>query len=278
MKTMLSGLLLASMGIMAGQASFVGTGRVAGEPEYVELVINVHSECYPTPAGATAANDKAATAIVHYLNTFVDSGSELDDVLVNGGYTSLHSSYSTNSREPVCRRGFQKNTRIVFKQAWSKDFSRIFNKVQDYVYSSHSRGGSGSGEVEVDPVGDSDNWDEVVMPSAFNSQMPETYADMHAPAPRLTHATRAQLENDALAAAHANALEKFSAAMDQKCPVTAVRTVGVEEQTGYSAPRSVAYESSDSMRGGGSATVSFDDLWVTENVKVTFEFEGGHCQ
>lgn len=276
MKKIIGGYLVVSMGLIAGQASFVGTGRVAGDPEYVDLVINVHSECYPTPSQATKANDEATSAIVHYLNRFVGGDSELDDVLVNGGYTSLQTSYSTNTREPVCRRGFQKNTRVVFKQAWNSGFSKTFNKVQDYVYNTHSRGGKGS--VDLDPVGDSDSWDEVIVPQALNTQLPETYADMHAPTPRLTHGTRAKLENEALAAAHENALEKFSAAMDQKCPVTAVRTVGVEEQTGYHAARSVAYESSDSFRGGGSsAPVSFDDLWVSENVKVTFDFEGGHC-
>jgi len=259
MKAFKSSILLAllvSPSLIAGQVTFSGTGRVASEPDYIELSITVASECYKTPSAARVQTDLRVSKIVEMLKSKINvAAGSRDAVLTSGGYSSPFSKtvYDTNSaRHTVCEGTYQKNTLVTLKTTNVANFAADFDDIQEKVLN----------EFQSAPSDSNDK--------------PVTYVSIGTPQPQLFHETTAKAEKTALALALQDATAKFEATFGA-CAITSYRLASYTDGTEQAHAKSYAPEAAH-FAGRASATpVDFDDLWTRQTLQVKFEFEGGHC-
>lgn len=228
----------------------IGEGRLAAAPEYIELTVRLQSECYDSPAAASAATDRATAQVRRILIGATDSKHEGDGVFSHGGVTRPFSRYEHNRR--TCRGTFQKSADVVMKSSRVAEFPREFSRIQQAIL---------VGTLRKPPAG--------------STEVGITFATIATPIPRLTHEKREQLERDALADAMANARDKYSAAAKLACAKSSFRVVRFVERS-PSEGRPIAYDRSAPSAGTGPA-VEFDAIWINKILVVDFELASKSC-
>lgn len=254
--------LIASANVLAGQATFSGTGRVESRPDYVQLMVTVKSECHPTPSEARGAADSEAARIFDFLKSNINENNDFDGVFSNGGYTQPFSKYvrKGNQSHQVCVDTFQKTTTITMKTSKIEEFSELFDGIQEFVF---------------------DNF----TPQAKSNQSdsPLTYVTLGQPQPRLKQQIRSEREKEAIRLAVKDAKEKFEMTHDL-CQITRTQIVRISEP-GLPRPQPIAhYGKRMAMaadmafaESSSPAPVEFDVHTVSKTLIVDFEFEGGWC-
>lgn len=228
---------------------FVGEGRLSHPPEFVELTVTVHAECYPTPIEAVKAADGAVSRVMTLLKAKLDPDNPKDGILASGGYTEPYYRRLRNGGV-VCEGTFQKTAQVVMKTSKVATFPKDFADIQNIVLTTMSN--------SADP----------------SSRQGVTYAKLGTPTPQLYYETRERLEQEALADALENARQKFEATADVACGSTSHRIVKFTEP-GPSSGRPIAYGAAPSFGGGGDgAAVGFDAIWVNKLLNVYFAIEG----
>lgn len=243
-------MLLPTLGWTA-QAYIMGQGRVLSTPDYVELGIQVQSQCYSTPKEAREANDDAARKIVDFLNEKINGEGYYNKVISEGGFTQA---YSTYHREKVlCQNTFQKNTQIRIRTQKMDQFESLFDSIQKEVYK----------HFETQPRG--------LVESSV------TFVTLSSPNPQISSEHQQKLERDAMGLALNDAKAKLKVMFAEQ-PITNLKISEVSE-IAPEAPRPMPYmKSSPQMMAmdsaeGGSAPVQFDDQWIHKTVYFRFTFD-----
>ena len=232
---------------------FIGEGRLSHAPQYLELSVTVHSECYPTPLEASLATDEAATNVMNLLRGAIDRDNPKDGVFSSGGYTQPFSRY-VRQDVTVCKGTYQKTSTIVMKSSRVAEFPTEYAEIQRVVFSGSLR-----------QVGDD------------RSEKPVTFASLGEPVPQLYYETRERLEQQALANALANAQLKFSATSKVACEDTSHRILKFVEQS-VGGGRPIAYGRSQPSDEGDGSAVELDAIWINKLLEVYFIIEPGACK
>ncbi len=224
-------------------SKLVGEGRLSHEPQYLELTIKVHSECYRTPLAASEATDAAARRMMQLLRGKIDADNPKDGVFSSGGYTAGFQRYSDGIT--LCESTFQKTSTIVMKTSRVAGFSRDYQQIQQLVHAGSLR-----------------------KLNTTRSDTPTTFATLSEPQPRLYHETRELLEQRALADALGNARDKFEATAAVACGDTKHRILKFVEAS-PDAARPIAYGRAEPSRGRGGA-IELDAIWINKLLDVYF--------
>jgi uncharacterized protein YggE len=220
----------------------VGEGRLSHAPEFIELAVEVHSECYPTPLGASRATDQATARVIDRLRRAIDQTNPQDGVFSRGGYSGEFKRYVGGVT--TCTGTFQKSTTVVVKTSRMAAFGEDYAQIQEVILSDTLRRPGG-------PRGDE----------------PLTYVSFGEPKPQLYHQTRERLEQDALAKAFANARTKFETTAKVACGDSDHRVLKFVEQSADAA-RAIAYGAAERVQGDGP--VQLDAIWINKLLDVYF--------
>lgn len=253
-------VLLGSLGLLGfcgatfgAQAVMTGQGRVLASPDYVEVVIQVESKCYNTPAEARTANDDAARKIVDFLNSKVKKDNHYSKVISLGGYTNPYQMYHQD--KILCPNTFQKTNNITFRTQEIVNFEPLFDEIQSQVYKLFTTQPRGMIESSV------------------------TYVTLSSPMPNLSDEKRAQLEQQAMTMALGDAKGKLMALFGldniQNLKIIQVSELPPEKpmplyDAGGHAPMAMM---SARAEKSAPAPVQFDTEWITKMVYFTFSFD-----
>ena len=135
------GVSFINTNIFAAEALIVGKSEVKAEPDQVQLVIHIASECYPSPKAATEAADKATKEIFDFVKHTIKKSAETE-ITSHGGYTQPFSKYINEGRgsKQVCVNTFQKRTSITILSDDIEHFQEQFNAIQVFAYKKFSKG------------------------------------------------------------------------------------------------------------------------------------------
>lgn len=251
-KTLYLCLALAPNVSFATQAMLSGQGQVLTEPDYVELNITVHAQCYDTPKAASQASDLAAKKVVDFLNAKNKGDGFYNKVVTQGGYTQPFRSY--HRKQEYCKDTFQKQQTITFRTQQLTGFEKMYNEIQAKV----------NEQFNKTPI------------SAVESEI--THVTMSNPIPKISHLKRTELEQKAYGMALENVKAKLEALFKSET-LQGVKIVQVSEQpinepipvprAQYSKQMSV---NQNMMQESAQAPVQFDQQWLSRTLYFTFEF------
>ena len=231
--------------------TFIGEGRLSHAPEYIELTVTVHAECYATPMAANKAADTAAAQVMTLLGGALDPQNPKDGVFSQGGYSRPFSRYDDG--RTTCRGTFAKTSTIVMKTSRIADFAARYPQIQEEVLQK-----------------------SLSQPADGSSSRPVTYATLDNPQPQLYYETREKLEQQALADALLNARQKFEATATMACGPRGYGILRMVEKQ-VDGGRPIAYGRSQPASGAG-ATLELDAIWINKLLEVAFTAEPGTCK
>lgn len=234
--------------ILPGEAAldttkFVGEGRLSHAADFVELDIQITSQCYRTPLEAVEATDAAVAKVMQLLEAKTDPNNDKDGVFSRGGYTQPFSRYDSRTDRHSCVGTFQKTSTVVLKTSKLDSFAQDFAEIQNIVFTTMSG------------------------PSDPSLEQGVTFATTGTPEPQLYYETREQLEQQALADALVNARQKFESTAAAACTNADYRVLKfVENSPGGGRP--IPYGGV----GGGDleGAVGFDAIWINKVLDVFF--------
>lgn len=226
---------------------FVGEGRLSHAAEFVELDIQVTSECYATPLEAAKATDAAVARIMTLLEAKIDASNDKDGVFSHGGYTAPFSRYDSSTGRHTCVGTFQKTSSVVLKTSKLDSFAQDFSEIQGIVFETMREPQEGEPERGV------------------------TFASTGTPQPQLYYETRERLEREALADALVNARDKFEATAAAACKDPKFRVHRFVELSADGG-RPIAYGGAP-HRGAEGGAVGFDAIWINKVLDVFFVIE-----
>lgn len=247
------GLMTFSTMAIGAEAVMTGQGRVLASPDYVEVAIQVESKCYNKPSDARVANDDAARKIVDFLNTKVKKDNHYNKVISLGGYTNPYQMYYQD--KILCPNTFQKTNTITFRTQEINNFEALFDEIQTEVYKLFTTEPRGMIESSV------------------------TYVTLSSPMPNISDERRAELEQQAMTMALADAKGKlialFGADKIQNLKIIGVSELPPERPMPMYNARDNAPMAMMSARAekAGPAPVQFDTEWITKMVYFTFGFD-----
>ena len=296
----LAAMLATSIGF-AGTATFTGTGRASAEADYVEVKVEVTSDCYSEPREAALMTDALAGRVADFARERMDMSQKFNEVYATPDFTRFQENYVNPKQEQTtCAQGYKKQSTVVVKSANGPKFEELFNDLQTFVFAElKNQDNVLNLEVDVDSDagtawddgddgwGDDEDSDDdrdggllrpvKPTPVAPVKNFAKTTVDLGSPTPRLSHKTSEKLERQALRAAQKDTEQKFAASMPKDCRASHVMLDEVEEMdNSYAHKRSYARMESSAPDSG--AQVSFDKTWVTKRLRVKYLFEGGHCE
>ena len=256
MKKIIAGLAFATLSLSAqsGEITLTGTGCYEKHAEFIEVGIEVQSECFKKPREAMADNDAKVSEIQKFLKPLLLNNHH-DKVSTQGGTTqpfSREKILGGHERATECEGTFQKTTHITFRTSDvdEKSFSEKFLQLQEMVLSTFSSQGEG--------------------------ETPRTFASISQPRPGVSKESRKQMALEALKLAQRNAREQFDAlAMECKIqgPVSVTHKNNEHHNDYYGA--SSAPKSMSLMPAGERSFVAldFEPLKVTKTLPVTFHYQ-----
>lgn len=174
----------------SAEALIIGEGQVESAPDYVELSIQVQSQCYPTAEDARKINDTAAKKIVDFLNSKIKKKDSYNFVASSGGYTLPFQYYYQNKY--LCQNTFQKQNTITLRTQDLAHFEGLFAEIQQTVYQQFSRNA----------------------PTVVESSI--SFVTMSEPLPGISNELRSKLEKNALGVAFKDASAKLAALFENK--------------------------------------------------------------
>ncbi len=229
----------------ADMTKLVGEGRLPHKADFVELQIEVHSQCYARPIDAVNATDAAVAKIMGMLSDQLDANNSKDDVFSRGGYTAPYSRYDSKSDRTFCEGTFQKSSTVIMKTSKVDSFAKDFAELQNIVFTTMSG------------------------PADPKLEQGVTVASVGTPTPQLYFETRERLEREALADALENARAKFEATADAACEGADYHVLKFVESSA-SAGRPIAYAATPEGPAGEDGAVGFDAIWVNKLLDVYF--------
>lgn len=228
----------------AGTAKFSGSARVDSDADYVELRVNVASECFDKAVEVSQANDDMAIEVMNILKEYTEDQNEHDKVLATGGYVQRYTGYDPRLREPVCVRTFKKNNAVTLRTSKVNEFAQIFAEIQDKIYG-----------MQKD------------RPESISS--PTTYVTMSQPSPRLLEETRKIMEKQALKIAVDEALAKAEVVLGAQ---GISRWVITEMKESFKLVIPNRHNSDELGRAPQPAPIAFDKLWVRAEVQINLSY------
>ncbi len=236
-----------------GTTKLVGEGRLSHAPQYIEVTINVQSECHATPLAASEATDAAAARIIKVARSVIDPSNAKDGVFSRGGFSRPFHRY-VHSSLTVCKGTFQQQSTIVLKSSRVASFPSRFAQLQRMILAGAMR-----------------------KPADTRSASPITYATLSTPVPRLYFETRERLEQKALADALDNARKKFQAAAKVACGNTRHRVARFVERSARSG-RPIPYGRSTTSSATCASALAFDAIWINKLLDVYFDVDAASCR
>lgn len=239
------------------EAEFVGLGRIKAQPDFIQVLFTIQSECYLSPIEAQQGTDLIVKKIDSYLQALKNNNDQYFKVLVDGGYTNSFSRWY-NNRE-LCRNTFQKSTELSLRITASNDFDKIFAAMQSYTLKN----------FEQDFIG-------------LGDENPRTYVRISVPSLQLTPEHRRDLERQAINLAMLDAKANFRAAMTS-CRTHQWKVLRIKEDgfMSYEPPRSsyvaMKMTSNANENVDMAAPIRFDDLKVEKRLSVSFGFDASMC-
>ena len=118
-----------------GTATMGGYSEISAKPDFVKVSFTVNSECYATPLEAVEANRDAVSKIQSFLQSFIATNSDIDNIYTDGGMTSKYRrvNYDVDPAEVTCENTWKHQTDITFKTEDVENFSTTFAKIQQHV-------------------------------------------------------------------------------------------------------------------------------------------------
>ena len=232
----------------AQTTQLIGEGRLSTNPDYMELTVTIHSQCFATPLEASAANDAAASRVRSLMRSAINQDNPSDGVFTQGGITQSFTRYTAS---PGCAQTFEKTTTLIMKTSKLAEFPAELARIQKAIL-----GGTLSRAT-----------------SRVQSK-PMTFATMQMPTPRLNYATRERLEKQALAAALESARSKFRETVKPSCGGARHRVIKFLERSAENG-RPIPYEATG---GSADALVAPEAIWINKTLEVHFEMEGESCR
>jgi hypothetical protein len=235
---------LISFAANAGQ--FTGVGIASTPPEFVNVNINIISECYQTPTEANTANILAVQEMQKILNSHINKNSQHDKILTGAQETSRHSasSYPYNGdHEYECSGTFKTITKVRLTLDVSK-FSCAFANIQEQALPLFNKGADKKKEL--------------------------TYVSINAPWVDVCSQTKIDLKNRAMELAIENAKNKFAICAKQlgiDLSKAQLMDVNDTNHSGY-------YSKSSAMayRENSEIEINFDDVTETAEVMVKYSY------
>lgn len=236
--------MVVSTCLVAGEATFNGTGTSSREPEFVTVNLTVRSQCYASPLEAMKANNAAVSEVQNILSQWFEEGR--DQLFTNGGFTSEYSEtiyYGSNSKT-VCQGTFQQQTNIKFKTDYVGGFSECYSSIQQEVLAKFTRGVQGTHT---------------------------TYVTINEPVGGVCDQTLRVMEQEAYARAMSHAKDKFRACGEVCGLDDEANIVSFGDIENYSVTPS--YKSFRSVpESAGPVVINFEPTQVSANVKVRFVY------
>jgi uncharacterized protein YggE len=236
----------AASNIFAGTATFSGYGEMKSDPDFVELNVVTTSECFTKATAAAEANDKIANTVMKMFEKYIDPANQTDKVLATGGYVERYTAYDPNTRANYCVNTFRKVNTITLRTSRLENFSRDFAAIQDEVYA-----------LPADqPVAGRD--------------APVSFLTIGQPTVALLRKHYQDLRIKAISLALEDAEAKFKATFNLAGITQFVITKYSEIGTSPIPVGGAKSGASDDVRM--PAPVNFDDLTVSEQLNVEFNF------
>lgn len=223
----------------------IGEGRLFAAPDYVELVVTVHAECFAQPQQASEAADAAVAKVIGVLRAATNSDNPGDGVIAKGGLTKPFERYRGGATS--CRNTFQKVSTVVMKSSKVREFPSAFARIQKEIL---------SGALKKPITGKA-----------------MTFATMGEPTGRLNYAHRERLEQRALGEALQSAKAKFAQISKGACKEGGHRIVKFVERSARGG-RPISYERSQPTSG---ENIEMDAIWINKLLEVHFALAKDAC-
>lgn len=241
-------LTLIAQTSLAANIQVVGQGEASHAPDSVSFTVNIESKCYATPQEASESADGVAEKLVNRLEGLFPKKDKHNVISTHGGYTQAYMHYSSGSHQRPCHNTFQKTIQITVKSDELAKFERLFNQVQDMVYS------------ETPPTG--------------QVQSKITYTTMGQPRPQLSFEKYQALEKQAARQALQNAEAKAQFVLGDR-NTNDLQLIEVRETLpSYPTPAPMAHraEAASLSASPSRAPVQFDNITVRKSLSAEFAY------
>ncbi len=252
-KTLLMSLFLAGS-TMAGTMSVKGISNIGQTPDYIELKISTLGKCFDSAKNSNLAAESAATKLRKVLVNHIDIEGG-DQLVVTAGHSARQKetitsiSPITNRRETsvVCEKGWRSSRDIIVKFANLHLFETLNPRLLDLV-------------------------DHIELEQRINNEGIVS-ATIHAPIPRLTPETTAQMEDQALQESLVNASNKFQT-VKRICNLVNVSIENISEASSVIRPYR---DGTGAGNSDNSLNFALQYVHLAYNITFSFDNTSGSC-